>query len=175
MTNGLIFWRQPLRVAGPRPAHEAIHRLREFIEARRFSVGPRLAGKLEGPGSAPHLRVWRKGALSAAGDVVEFDGTLRSEGDGTAIEGSVAYTVGSRVQFVGLIAIGVAITLIGALQRSGATPAEDGMLQFGLLLTGIAALWIFASSRMRHEQVHFIEAHLAECVGASPPKDAHGK
>jgi len=138
---------------------------------RRFTVGPRLAGRIEGTGSAPRVRVWRKGALSAAGDVVEFDGTLRSEGEGTAIEGSLAYTLASKVQFVGLIAIGIAIAAAGALQRSGAASAEDGMLQFGLLLFGVAAIWIFASSRMRHEQMRFIEAHLAECVGAPPPGD----
>jgi len=172
MSNGLIFWRQPLRVAGPRPAREAIQRLRELTEARRFSVGQRLAGRIEGASSGPRVRVWRKGTLSAAGDVVEFDGTLRAEGDVTAIDGSLAYTMGSKVQFVGLLAIGVVLTVMGALQRPGVSPVEDGMFQFGLLLTGIAALWIFSSSRMRHEQVRFIEAHLAESVGAPPPKDA---
>jgi len=172
MSNGFIFWRQALRVAGPRPAHEAILRLREFTQPRRFSVGERLAGRIEGPGSAPHLRLWRKGTLSAAGDVVEFDGTLRAEGDGSAIEGSLAYTVGSKVQFVGLLAIGVVLTVMGALQRPDAAPPADGMFYFGLLLFGVAALWIFSSSQMRHEQVRFIEAHLAEAVGAPPPKDA---
>ena len=80
MSDGFVFWRRPLRVAGPRPPQEALARLRLLIQGRRFGVGLRLVGTIRGPDSAPALRLWRKGLLAAAGDVIEFRGTLREIG-----------------------------------------------------------------------------------------------
>ena len=164
MAEGFVFWRQPLRVAGPRPPAAALAQLRGLVEGRKFSVGQRLAGSIRGPAAAPVIRLSRKRPLSAAGDVVEFRGTLRPEGNGAAFEGSVAYTFGTKIQFVGLLAIGAVLLFGGAVRELRGLAREDGMLGLGALVAGVAAVWIFASSRARADQVRFIEQHLESCV-----------
>ncbi|MGA8048707.1 MAG: hypothetical protein WCA09_00850 [Burkholderiales bacterium] len=164
MAEGFVFWRRPLRVAGPRPPGAALAQLRGLVEGRRFGVGQRLTGSIHGPAAAPVIRLSRKGPLSAAGDVVEFRGTLRPEGNGSAFEGSVAYTFGTKIQFVGLLAIGALLLFGGAVRELNGLTRDDGMLGLGALVAGVAAVWIFASSRARTDQVRFIEQHLESCV-----------
>jgi len=164
MAEGFVFWRQPLRVAGPRPPAAALAQLRGLVEGRQFSVGQRLGGSIGGPATAPVIRLWRKGPLSAAGDVVEFRGTLRPEGSSSAFEGSVGYAFGTKVQFVGLLAIGALLLVGGAVRELEGHGRDDGMLGLGALVAGFAAVWIFASSRTRTDQVRFVEQHLESCV-----------
>jgi len=164
MSEGFIFWRLPLRVAGPRPPHEALARLRALIQGRRFGVGLRLIGNISGPDSAPALRLWRKGLLSAAGDVIEFRGTLRADGAGSAFEGSLGYAFGTKFQFLGLLVIGAVLLFAGAVRELEGAAGETGMLGMGLVVAGVAAIWIYASSRTRADQIHFIQEHLETCV-----------
>jgi hypothetical protein len=164
MSDGFIFWRKPLRVAGPRAPREALLRLRQQVEGRRFSVGQRLAGKIAGSDAAPAIALWRKGPLSAAGDVIEFRGTLRADGDGSAFEGSLAYTFGTKLQFVGLLLIGGLLLLAGAVRELEGPARDDSILSLGVIVAGVAAIWIFASSRTRADQIRFIEQHLETCV-----------
>ena len=164
MSDSFIFWRQPLRVAGPSAPGAALARLRERLEGRRFSVGPRLAGSIAGPEAAPAVRLWRKGPLAAAGDVIEFRGALRAEGGGSAFEGSAAYSVGTKVQFVGLLAMGALLLLAGAARELEGLTRDAGMLGLGVIVAGVAALWIFASHRTRGDQIRFIEQHLQSCL-----------
>lgn len=79
MSAGFVIWREPLMVAGTRPPRVVLMRLRALIEGRRFAFGQRLAGSIHGPDAAPAIRLCRRGPLSAAGDVVEFRGTLRAD------------------------------------------------------------------------------------------------
>lgn len=164
MSEGLIFWRRPLRVAGPRPAHEALARLRMLIQGRRFGVGLRLIGTIRGQDSAPALRLWRKGLLSAAGDVIEFRGTLRADGEGSAFEGELSYAFGTRFQFVGLLVVGAVLLFAGAVRELEGAAGDTGMLGMGLVVAGVAAVWIYSSSRTRGDQIKFIEEHLESCV-----------
>ena len=164
MSDSFIFWRQPLRVAGPCPQGAAVARLRERLEGRRFSVGPRLAGSIGGSDAAPAIRLWRKGPLAAAGDVIEFRGTLRADGGGSVFEGTAAYSVGTKVQFVGLLAMGALLLLAGAARELEGPARDEGMLGLGVIVAGVAALWIFASHRTRGDQIRFIEQQLESCV-----------
>ncbi|HUJ87446.1 MAG TPA: hypothetical protein VLX30_11405 [Burkholderiales bacterium] len=164
MSDGFIFWRRPLRVAGPRPPQEALARLRMLIQGRRFGVGLRLIGTIRGPDSAPALRLWRKGLLSAAGDVIEFRGTLRADGAGSAFEGELCYAFGTKFQFVGLLLVGAVLLFAGAVRELEGAARDTGMLGMGLVVAGVAAVWIYASSRTRSDQIRFIEEHLETCA-----------
>ena len=167
MSEGFIFWRRPLRVAGPRPPQEALARLRMLIQGRRFGVGLRLIGTIRGPDSAPALRLWRKGLLSAAGDVIEFRGTLRADGTGSAFEGELSYAYGTKFQFVGMLVIGAVLLFAGAVRELEGSAHDSGMLGMGLVVAGVAAIWIYASSRTRSDQIQFIEDHLESCAGGA--------
>ena len=164
MSDGFIFWRRPLHVAGSRPPQEALARLRTLIQGRRFGVGPRLIGTIRGPDSAPSLRLWRKGLLSAAGDVIEFRGTLRADGAGSAFEGELCYAFGTKLQFVALLVAGAVLLFVGAVRELEGAARDTGMLGMGLVVAGVAAVWIYASSRTRGDQIRFIEEHLESCA-----------
>ena len=164
MSDGFVFWRRPLRVAGPRPPQEALARLRLLIQGRRFGVGLRLVGTIRGPDSAPALRLWRKGLLAAAGDVIEFRGTLRADGTGSAFEGELSYAFGTKLQFVGLLVAGAVLLFAGAVRELEGAARDTGMLGMGLVVAGVAAVWVYASSRTRSDQIQFIEEHLESCA-----------
>ncbi|MGE5129752.1 MAG: hypothetical protein ACM3IK_08975 [Sphingomonadaceae bacterium] len=166
MSGGFIFWRERLMVAGAQPPREALLRLRALIEGRRFSLGQRLAGSIRGSDAVPVIRLWRRGPLSAAGDVVEFRGTLRAAGAGSAFEGSLAYAIGTKLQFVGLLVIGAILLLAGAVRELEGAPRDESTLVLGMIVAGAAALWIYASSHTRADQIRFIEEHLRSCVEA---------
>ena len=165
MSEGFIFWRRPLRVAGPHSQRDALTRLRTLIQGRRFGVGTRLIGTIAGSDSAPSIRVWRKGLLSAAGDVIEFRGTVRAEGEGSAFEGELCYAFGTKFQFVGLLIMGAVLLFAGAVRELEAVPRDQGMLGVGLVVAVVAAIWIYSSSRTRDDQIRFIEEHLESCAG----------
>jgi hypothetical protein len=165
MSEGFIFWRRPLRVAGSHLQRDALARLRALIQGRRFGVGTRLIGTITGPDAEPSIRVWRKGLLSAAGDVIEFRGTLRAEGEGCAFEGELCYAFGTKFQFVGLLIMGAVLLFAGAVRELEAASHDQGMLGVGLVVAVVAAIWIYSSSRTRDDQIRFIEEHLESCAG----------
>jgi len=165
MSKGFIFWRQPLRVAGKHSRQDALARLKALITGRRFSVGLRLIGVIAGPDSAPSIRLWRKGLLSAAGDVIEFRGTLRADGEGSAFEGELCYAFGTKFQFVGLLIMGAVLLCAGAVRELETAGSDQGMLGIGLIVALLAAVWIYSSSRTREDQIRFIEEHLETCAG----------
>jgi hypothetical protein len=165
MSEGFIFWRRPLRVAGPNSQRDSLARLRALVQGRRFGVGTRLIGTVAGPDSAPSIRLWRKGLLAAAGDVIEFRGTLRAEGEGSAFEGELCYAFGTKFQFVGLLIMGAVLLFAGAVREFEGAARDEGMLGIGLAVAVVAAVWIYSSSRTREEQIRFIEEHLETCTG----------
>ena len=166
MSRGFIFWRERLTVAGTQPPREALLRLRALIAGRRFAFGQRLTGTIRGSDAAPVITLWRRGPLSAAGDVIEFRGTLRAQGAGSTFEGSLAYAIGTKVQFVGLLVIGAILLLAGVVRELEGAPRDESMLTFGMIVVAVAALWIYASSHTRADQIRFIEEHLKSCVEA---------
>ncbi|MBM3359489.1 MAG: hypothetical protein FJY54_17410 [Betaproteobacteria bacterium] len=158
--DGFIFWKQDLRVAGSGSTADAVARLRTQLSASRFAFQERLVGTLEGS----RLRAWRASPFGQAGDVVEFEGTLRPAAEGTVIEGSVQYKTATKVQFTGLLVIGFVLLAVGAFQKlsdphSGAEP-----LGMGGFITLLTLFWIYSSSKMKHTQIQFIESRLGEAV-----------
>ncbi|HXV09383.1 MAG TPA: hypothetical protein VD839_01125 [Burkholderiales bacterium] len=156
----LIFWEEPLRVAGPGSMPNAIARLNAQLASGRFSTKDRLTGSLKGA----RLCVWKATVLGRAGDVVEFDGEIRAGGDGTVIEGSVRYQTATKIQFAGLSAIGVSLLGVGLMQKLSGSSAGPELLGLGLFITAVTAVWIGSSAGMRHAQVQFIEERFREIV-----------
>jgi hypothetical protein len=173
MTQGFIFWRQPLRAVGPCPPGEALADLQGMLAGRSgaFPIfGQRLVGSIRGLAQAPRVRLRRRGPLSAAGDVIEFRGTLRAEGQGSAFEGSPAYTFGSRLQFVSMLLAGVVLLVAGVVRELEGTARGSGVLLLGVVITAGAVVWIYSSSRTRDDQIRFIERHLESCLSGEGPE-----
>jgi len=160
MSGGFIFWKQELRVAGPGSTADALARLRSLLSADRFGLKERLTGAIE----ESRVRVSRKAPLTGAGDAVEFEGSLRPGGEGTVIEGSLRYKLATKIQFAGLLAIGLGLLVVGVFQKLAGTPSGGGLLGSGGFIALVTLLWIYSSNRMKHEQIQFIEARLNEVV-----------
>lgn len=157
---GLIFWEQQLRVAGPGTMADAVVRLRSQLSAGRFSMQERLAGSL----GESRIRVWKASPIAQAGDVVEFEGSLKAIGEETVIEGTLRYKIATKVQFIGLLAIGLVLAAAGTLRELGGITPGGELLGIGAFVFVAALLWVYSSGRMKHEQIRFIEARLAEVV-----------
>ena len=165
MREPLIFWERGLRVTGPGAPADVAARLQSLLAATRFSLGERLVGRIDGA----RLRVWRKTPLAGHSDVVQFEGVIRPDDAGTAIEGTVRYKLATRIQFLGLLAIGVALAAIGVVRMLSLPDAGGDLAAFGLFMAILAAAWICAGHGMRGRQIEFIESKLAEAVGARVP------
>jgi hypothetical protein len=152
----IIFWRSPFRTAGPRPATQVLAALGAHLAQTRFGMGERMIGKIEGE----RLRVWRKSVASFAGDVVEFEGTVRADDGGSVIEGMMRYKLSAKVQFVGLLAIGALLALAGALRYFAGGEAELRAFGFGMLVFVSTLIWVYSSSRMRGDQIRYLETKL---------------
>jgi hypothetical protein len=156
MAENLIFWSRPLRLEGRCPVATAEGRLNLMFSGTRFSLSDRPAGEYRDG----RLRLWRRGPLAIGGDLVEFVGELRAQNSGSVIEGSLAYKLGTKVQFLGLAAIGAALCAAGIAQRAQGASAEADLLQFGAIVLAVTVAWIYSSSRMKVEQIRFIEERL---------------
>ena len=156
----LIFWEEPLRVAGPGSTANAFARIQEQLSAGRFHTRDRLTGSLRGA----RLRVWKATVLGRAGDIVEFDGEVRAAAEGTVIEGTVQYQTATKIQFAGLSVIGLSLLGAGLMQKLSGSSAGVELLGLGLFVTAVTAVWIGSSAGMRHTQVQFIEERFQEIV-----------
>lgn len=162
MKDGFIFWKQELRVSGPCDANAAAGRIRSLIFTTGLTVNERLVGAMDGDG----IRVWRTAPLAQAGDVVEFRGVLRAEGDGSVIEGSVGYSLRTKFQFVGCLALGLFLTGAGLFHwLRESTPGME-LAGVGLIVSVATLLWIYSSRKLTWKQVAFIEDQLARSVAA---------
>jgi len=162
MMQKLIFWQQALRVAGPATTAQAQARLQAMLSSTRFTMEDRLAGRVY----PDRVRVWKTSTVAFAGDVVEFEGSLRPGGDGTVIDGRLRYKIRTKIQFIGLLTMGLGFLLIGAFQRFSSTQPGGDLLATGIVVSFVSVLSIYASSQMRHTQIEFIEARLKEAVSA---------
>lgn len=149
-----------MRVAGSGSVANAVSRLHAHFSAGRFGSKEHLTGWLRGS----RLRVWRATWLGRAGDVVEFEGEIRATEAGTIIEGMVYYQTATKIQFSGLLSIGILLTATGLAQRlTGAAPGPE-LLGLGLFIAVVTLVWIGSSAGMRHVQVRFLEEKLGEVV-----------
>ena len=162
MKEGFIFWKQDLRVSGPCDPGAVAGRIRSLISGTGLIVKERLVGAMDG-GS---IRVWRTAPLAQAGDVVEFRGTLRADGDGSVIEGTTGYNPRTKFQFVGCLVLGLFLTAVGLIHwLRELTPGME-LAGVGLIITVATLLWIYSSRKLTWKQVAFIEDRLAQSVAA---------
>ena len=138
----------------------AAARLHSLLTGGRFSLNARLVGALAGS----DLRVWRRGPFAGAGDAVQFEGTLSAAANGTVIEGTLCYKLATRVQFVGLLAVAALLLAAGGLQSLAGADAGPDLLAIAGIIALATLAWIYASSRMRDEEIRFIEEKLSEAV-----------
>lgn len=162
MDDGFIFWKQPLRVTGSDSPASVVSKLQAQFSSGRFGVSERLSGAIDGE----WVRAYRRGAI-AVSDVVQFVGTIRPHSGGVVIDGHLEYTRATRLQFVGLLGLGIALVILGVLDRvSGATPGID-LLEVGAFVSIVTLIWIYSSKHMRGVQIEFIEARLKAAAAAS--------
>jgi len=162
MKEGFIFWKQELRVSGPCDPRAVAERIRSLISVGGLTVKERLIGAMDGD----HVRVWRTAPLAQAGDVVEFRGVLRAQGDGSAIDGTVGYNLRTKFQFVGCLVLGLFLTAVGLFHwLRDLTPGIE-LVGVGLIITVATLLWIYSSRKLTWKQVAFIEDQLARSVAA---------
>ncbi len=162
MKEGFIFWQQELRVSGPCGRRAVAGKIRSLISVSGLTVTERLMGAMDGD----HVRVWRTSPIAMTGDVVEFRGVLRAEGDGCAIEGTVGYNLRTKFQFVGCLAIGSFLTAAGLFDWLRNSSSGIELAGIGLILTLVMLVWIYSSRKLAWKQVAFIEDQLARSVAA---------
>lgn len=162
MKEEFIFWKQELRVSGPCDPRAVAGRIRSLISVGGLTVKERLIGVMDGD----HVRVWRTAPLAQAGDVVEFRGVLRAEGDGSAIDGTVGYNLRTKFQFVGCLVLGLFLTAVGLFHWLGDLSPGLELVGVGLIITVATLLWIYSSRKLTWKQVAFIEDQLARSVAA---------
>ncbi len=162
MKEEFIFWKQELRVSGPCDPRAVAGRIRSLISVGGLTVKERLIGVMDGD----HVRVWRTAPLAQAGDVVEFRGVLRAEGDGSAIDGTVGYNLRTKFQFVGCLVLGLFLTAVGLFHWLEDLSPGLELVGVGLIITVATLLWIYSSRKLTWKQVAFIEDQLARSVAA---------
>ena len=162
MKEEFIFWKQELRVSGPCDPRAVAGRIRSLISVGGLTVKERLIGAMDGD----HVRVWRTAPLAQAGDVVEFQGVLRAEGDGSAIDGTVGYNLRTKFQFVGCLVLGLFLTAVGLFHWLEDLSPGLELVGVGLIITVATLLWIYSSRKLTWKQVAFIEDQLARSVAA---------
>lgn len=163
MNDRFIFWEQDIRITGPGPPRAAITRLGSLLSARRLDFSSdRLTGSVDGMA----FRVWRRSPFAIAGDIVQCEGVIRPHGDGSAIDGKCRYKLATRIQFLGCLAIGAILLVAGLGQQWTNSQSAGELTAVGLLISLVSLVWIYSSSRMKNEQIRFIEARLDEIVSS---------
>jgi len=160
MKDPFIFWTQHLRVTGPCGPGAVAERIRSLITVSGISVNERLIGALDGES----IRVWRTAPLAQAGDVVEFRGALRADGDGSAIEGSLGYNLRTKLQFVGCLAFGLFLAAVGVVHWVQDLSPGMELAAVGAFVTLATLMWIYSSRKLVWKQIAFIEDELARSV-----------
>jgi len=160
MNDGFVFWQQPLRVSGPCDPRSAAGKIRSLITVSGITINERLMGAMDGDG----VRVWRTAPFAQAGDIVEFRGVLRAEGEGSVVEGAVGYNLRTRFQFVGCLVLGVLLTAVGVLEwlRDAANGLQ--LAGIGAAVTLATLAWIYSSRKLVWKQIAFIEEQLTQAL-----------
>lgn len=162
MNRGFIFWKQELRVSGPCDVGAVAGRIRSLVTVSGVTINERLVGTVD----SDRIRVWRTAPFAQAGDVVEFRGVLRADGDGSAIEGSVGYNLRTKVQFLGCLVFGLFLAGVGLLNWLRELAPGMELAGVGAVVTVATLLWIYSSKKLTWKQVAFIEDQLARAVSA---------
>jgi hypothetical protein len=165
VSANLIFWREPLHIAGACTADQAAGRLRGLLSASaRFSAEERLLGRIDGM----RFRVWKRTLFGASADVVQLDGQIAQGEAGAVVEGTFSYKAATKIQFIGLMALGLLIAASGALQRLTGSPTAGDVLLFGCGIAGLTATWIVGAYWMRDRQIAFLKAQFEAILAPEP-------
>jgi hypothetical protein len=155
VSAALIFWREPFRAAGRCSAETAALRLRSLLATTsRFSAEERLLGRMDGV----RFRVWKRTLLGASADIVQLEGQIAQGEAGALVEGRFSYKAATKIQFIGLMLLGLLIVASGVLQRLTGSPTAGDVLLFGGGVTGLTATWIVGAYWMRGRQIAFLRA-----------------
>jgi hypothetical protein len=160
LKRGLIFWEQDLQVSGSCDPDTVSGRIRSLITVSGVTISERLVGAMDG-GS---IRVWRTAPLAQAGDVVEFRGVLRADGEGSVIEGSVGYNLRTKFQFIGCLVLGLFLAGVGLLNWVRELAPGIELVGVGGIVTIATLAWIYSSKKLVWKQIAFIEDQLARAV-----------
>ena len=160
MNDGFVFWQKPLRLSGAADPASAAVSIRSLITVSGIAINERLVGAMDGDA----LRVWRNAPLAQAGDIVEFRGVLRADGEGSVIEGSVGYKLRTKIQFVGCLALGVLLTALGLLQWLREASNGLQLAGIGALVTLGMLAWVYSSRKLVWKQIAFIEEQLTKAL-----------
>jgi len=165
MSGALIFWRQPIRMAGACTAETAALRLRALLStSARFSAAERIVGRIDGM----RFRIWKKTLFGASADVVQLEGLIETGPDGMFVEGAFSYKAATKIQFIGFLALGILIALSGIFQKlAGGTTAND-VIAFGSGIALVTAIWIVAANWMKDRQIDVLESSLRAILAAEP-------
>lgn len=165
MSARLIFWREPLRIVGACTADQAAGRLRGLLSApARFSAEERLLGRMDGM----RFRVWKRTLLGASADIVQLEGRIAQSEAGAVVDGTLSYKAATKIQFIGLMVLGLLIAASGVLQRLTGSPSAGEVLLFGCGITGLTATWIVGAYWMRDRQIAFLKAQLEAILAPEP-------
>ena len=161
MSVRLVFWRESYRASGSCSAQTAAARLRAILSnPTRFAADETLLGRMDGM----RFRIWKRSVLGASADTVQLEGTIAQAPDGALIEGTYGYKAATKLQFIGMLALGLLVSASGAVQRFAGNPhanshANEVML-LGGLIAGITAVWILGGYWMRDRQIAFLSSRI---------------
>lgn len=157
MSRVLVFWRQPYRRAGACSAQTVAARLRSMLSnPTRFAAEETVLGWTDGT----RFRIWKRSLLGASADVVQLEGQIVPAADGAVIEGTFSYKAATKLQFVGMLALGLLVAASGVFQQLAGSPSAAEVMLVGGAIAGITATWILGAYWMRDRQITFLSARI---------------
>jgi len=153
-----VFWRESYRASGRCSAQTAAARLRAILSNPMRSVADEtLLGRMDGM----RFRIWKRSVLGASADTVQLEGTIAQAAEGALIEGTYCYKAATKLQFIGLLVLGIVIAASGVVQRFAGNSNANEVMLLGGLIAGITAVWILGGYWMRDRQIAFLSSHIA--------------
>lgn len=166
MSLVLVFWRQPYRSTGHCAAQTAAARLRAMLSnPTRFAAEETLLGWIDGM----RFRIWKRSLLGSSADVVQLEGEFGQGRDGAVVEGTFSYRAATKLQFIGMLLLGVLILASGVFQHLAESPSAGEVMLFGALITGVTASWILGAYWMRERQIAFLRSRVEAILGPETP------
>jgi len=153
----LVFWRESYRARGNCSAQTAAARLRAMLSnPTRYAADETLLGRMDGM----RFRIWKRSVLGTSADTVQLEGSIAQTPEGALIEGTYGYKAATKLQFIGMLALGIFIAASGAVQRFAGNPHGNDVIVLGGLIAGITAVWILGGYWMRGRQIAFLSSRV---------------
>ena len=162
MSLTLVFWRQPYQASGSCSAQTAAARLRAMLSnPLRSAADETLLGRMDGL----RFRIWKRSVLGASADTVQLEGAIAQGPDGAFVEGTYSYKAATKLQFIGMLVLGIFIAASGVVQRFAGNSHANEVMLLGGLIAGITAVWILGGYWMRDRQIAFLRARVESILG----------